>query len=418
MSDEIMQLHEKYPRSSSFYIFSNCEASYELQQAALAAGEEPATLFSDRGTQVHAVLAGRVDPALVDDAAVELAAELDSQDKSLAQKLYHKEDIDEEKSETRLWLRNGLFPVYSGQPDRWTLFERNAIYLRDFKSGWHPLDHYVATNSQLHSYVALLDEHYEHKIQTVIAQIIKPGRKSSPAMFDRQAVHASRMWAVAVVDRVTRAGPKTPKRGPWCTYCAGKSLCPLWAREIQALAPMIDAHVCDIPDLVLREMAPKLSLAATVIDKLQARLKARVKERPELFPDWRFAPGDPRRSIQSRHNADALASLVHKKQLLSLDEFLGSAQLAITRIESAIAKSQKVGRAAAAELMAAALGDLMEKVAPEPHLVYDPPGEAEREEIPLQIPADQSPAEDAPPKATKTLPTPDFLLSAGKDAPF
>jgi hypothetical protein len=412
-----MNLHEKYPRSSSFYIFSNCDPSFELQQAALAAGEEPATVFSDRGNDTHGVLSGRIDPALVDDATVELAAELDTQDKDFAGKLYKKADVNEEKAEERLWLRNGLLPLYSGQPDRWTLFEGNKVYLRDFKSGWHPLDHYVATNSQLHSYVALLDEHYEHKLDTVIIQIIKPGKKSPPAIFDRDAIHASRMWALAVVDKVTRPGPKTPTRGPWCTYCAGKSLCPLWAKEIQALAPMIEADVTEIPDLVLRELAPKLSLAATVIDKLLARLKSRVKARPDLFPDWRFAPGDARRSIKDP--ARAYSALVDRKHLLDPDAFFASVSVAVTRLESHIAKDQKVTRASAAELMANALGDLMEKVAPEPHLVYDPAGEPEQPKT-IQVQTNQSATEIAGPK-TKALPTPDFLLRAGQvrsDAPF
>lgn len=411
--------YQKYPRSSSFYIFSNCDASFELQQAALAAGEEPATVFSDRGTEVHSVLAGRIEPALVDDATIELAAELDTKDKAQAAKLYAKEDVNEEMSEMRLWMRNGLLPLYSGQPDRWTLFEQENVYLRDFKTGWHPLDHFVATNAQLHSYVALLDEHYAHRVKMVIAQIIKPGRKTPPAVFDPEAIHKSRMWALAVIERVTRKGPKTPTRGPWCTYCAGKSICPAWIKEIQTMAPLIDAQVSDIPDLVLRDLAPKLGLAATVIEKLLARLKSRVKERPDLFPDWRFETAAPKRSIAI--SAGAYDQLVERTRLLSRHEFLDCAHMAITKLESHISRSKKVSRATAAELMAQALGDFMQKVVPEPHLVYDPPGEAEREEIPAQVPPDQSPAAALPDREQKTpkaLPTPDFLRAAGKDAPF
>jgi hypothetical protein len=366
----VKELYERYPRSSSFYAYENCEVSFELMQAA---GEEPPNIFSDRGNEVHALLSGKKDPALAGDAEVELATELDLQDKALAKKLYEGVPVDEEHFEERLWLRNGLLPIYTGKPDRWRLYGgRKGIYLADFKSGWHPLDHYVATNCQLRSYVVLIDEASGRTLEQAVVAIHKPGKKSPPAVFDRAELDQARGWALEVVSKVTAKGPKTPNRGPWCTYCSGKVLCPAWRKEIEMLAPYSSAVVADIPDLVLAQMAPHLDLAKTVIEKLQARLKERVKDRPDLFPGWRFAQGEGRRSIDPEKNGEAFDILVTIAGDLGFNDFLASGRLSVTALQEFLMKNRRLSRASALELINTKLAAVIEKKLPDPHLVYDP----------------------------------------------
>jgi hypothetical protein len=362
------EAYKRFPRSSSFYCYENCEASFVLSQAS---GEDPPTPFSDRGTEVHGVLSGKIDKSAVDDAIIDLAADLAEQHWK-ARKLWSGQEpfSGERVLETRLWLRKGMTPVYSGQPD---IFEREGtrVMLTDYKSGWHPLDHIVATNCQLRSYVPLIDEHYDNEIDEVTAHIHKPGKKSPPAVFGRREINDARAWAIEVARRVTAKGPKNPNRGPWCTYCSGKVLCPLWRDEVIGLAELSTEIASGVPDAMLRQIAPRLALAATVIEKLRERLYLRAKQRPDLFPDWRFEPGDLRRLIDD--NEKAFDLLVTKHSGLSFTEFLESSRLSVGDIEGFVRKNKKMTVAQAQEWMAKILAGVMTKKPPlKDKMIYDP----------------------------------------------
>jgi hypothetical protein len=256
-----------HPRSSFFYSMDNCDAAFELSQAS---GEEPSTPYAEKGTRVHAVLAAKMPAKLLDDAEANLAADLGTQQVRLETAWLNGEVAQEVLIEQRLWLRKGLKPLYSGQPDRVTKSGVRAL-IPDFKTGWHPLDHIVATNCQLRSYVPLVVEEFSD-LEEVTVAIHKPGKRTPPAVFDKEGIVDAREWALDVVARATAKGPKKPTRGPWCTYCSGKVLCPLWRDEIAVRAQQYELAVRDIPDVVLRELAPNLGIAATVIEKLQKRL--------------------------------------------------------------------------------------------------------------------------------------------------
>jgi hypothetical protein len=249
------------------------------------------------------------------------------------------------------------------------------LLIPDFKTGWHPLDHIVATNAQLRSYVPLAVGEIEARggdlveIEQVTVAIIKPGKKSPPAVFDRQAIHDARVWALDVVDRATSKGPKKPNRGPWCTYCSGKVLCPLWRDDILQVAARVDVAVRDIPDLVLRELAPNLSIAATVIEKLQVRLEARVREAPNNFPDWRFDPGEKKRHLE--HVAKAAQILIEGEYLTSM-QFLDCCSAGITKLEANIKKANDFTNAQTAEVVKKTIGHLIDIRPNRDRLIYDP----------------------------------------------
>jgi Protein of unknown function (DUF2800) len=362
---------KRYPRSSFFYAMDNCDAAFELSQAS---GEEPSTPFAEKGTRVHRVLAKNAPKEQLDDAEADLAADLDSQRGRLLQAWLNGHEIEFELIEERLWMRKGLKPIYSGQPDR-VVESKQRLLIPDFKTGWHPQDHIVATNAQLRSYVPLAVDHFNEElgivgpIQEVTVAIHKPGKKSPPAVFDLEAINDARAWALDVVDRATRPGPKKPNRGPWCKYCSGKVLCPLWRDEIIGTAEYYNMAVREIPDTALRELAPKLSIAATVIEKLQARLESRVKEAPENFPDWRFEPGEKKRSIVNA--AEAGRRLVESDHL-TREAFMACCKVGITNLELAIRKKGNHSVAATKEIVNNRIGDLIEIKPTKDTLVYDP----------------------------------------------
>jgi hypothetical protein len=65
----------------------------------------------------------------------------------------------------------------------------------------------------------------------------------------------------------------------------------LWRDEIQSFADNPAETIDSLPDQRLAELAPKLDIAARVIERLKARLEERVKANPEAFSDWHFKPG-------------------------------------------------------------------------------------------------------------------------------
>jgi hypothetical protein len=361
---------KRYPRSSFFYSMDNCDAAFELSQAS---GEEPPTIYSDKGTSIHAVLAERALPKELDDAEADLAADLSDQRRRLVDGWVNSQ-VDFEMIEERLWMRKGLRPVYSGQPDR-VIVSGPRVLIPDYKTGWHPLDHIVATNSQLRSYVPLAVDEIELRrgelghVEEVTVAILKPGKKSPAAVFNAEAINDARAWALDVVARATAKGPKKPNRGPWCTYCSGKVLCPLWREDILTTAGQADVAVRDIPDLVLRELAPKLAIAATVIEKLKARLEARVKEAPDHFPDWRFEPGQKKRHISSVFKV--AKALIDAKHLTS-GQFLECCSVGITKLEDGIRKANDFTVSQTAEVLKATIGDYIDLKPDKDKLVYDP----------------------------------------------
>jgi Protein of unknown function (DUF2800) len=362
---------KRYPRSSFFYSMDNCDVAFELSQAS---GEEPPTIYSDKGTSIHAVLAGRVLPKELDDAEADLAGDLSDQRRRLVEGWLNGKKVEFEMIEERLWMRKGLRPVYSGQPDR-VIMSGPRLLIPDYKTGWHPLDHIVATNSQLRSYVPLAVDEIELRggelaqVEEVTVAILKPGKKSPPAVFNAQAIKDARDWALDVVARATAKGPKKPNRGPWCTYCSGKVLCPLWRDDILTIAGQVDVAVKDIPDLVLRQLAPKLSIAATVIEKLKARLEARVKEAPEHFPDWRFEPGQKKRHIA--HVLPVAKALIDAKYLTSA-QFLECCSVGITKLEEGVRKANDFTVSQTAEVLKSTIGGYIDLKPDKDKLVYDP----------------------------------------------
>jgi hypothetical protein len=355
-------LSEKnFPRGSEFYIYDNCEISFELMQSA---GEEPATPFADKGTRVHAVLAEKKEPKELDDAEADLAAELSTQFKSQFNPWKGDAEITQNLIEERIWMRAGWRPMYSGQPDR-VIVAGPRAFIPDFKTGWHPLDAITATNSQLRSYVPLVATEIEG-IEEVTVSIIKPGKKSAPAVFGPEEIKGATAWALEVVSRVKAPGPKKPTKGPWCQYCSGKVLCPLWRDELAIMAQM-DEAIGSLPDVQLRDLAPKLDIAGKVVEKLKARLYNRVQLAPGNFPDWRFEPGVVRRKIADPAKAYALL-----KEYVSAEEFVSTTSVAISELETIFRKARGLKTLEAAAEFNNLLASVIDKKPNKDSLVYDP----------------------------------------------
>jgi hypothetical protein len=127
--------------------------------------------------------------------------------------------------------------------------------------------------------------------------------------------------------------------------------------------------VREIPDLALRELAPKLAIAATVIEKLQARLYARVKEAPDNFPDWRFEPGQRKRSIDD--TVKAAKTIIDSKRLTAA-RFLEACSIGITKLETILRKDNDLTIIETEKLLNELVGSLITVKPNRDSLVYDP----------------------------------------------
>lgn len=354
--------HKHYPRGSSFYANSNCDVSFQLSQAS---GEEPPTPFSDRGSDVHAVIYGKEtdDDGIREEAQVLL---------SVRDQLVNDWSDGSPTTvfrEKRLWLTKGMKPFYSGQPDEFIVQGRRVL-LNEYKTSWHPLDDWVATNSQIRAYVPLIDAELKGQIDEITATLIKPGKQVPPAIFDREAIDDAHEWAVAVAATSMSKAEKVPKRGPWCKYCSGKVLCPLWRDEMLSLSELSSAIAGDVPDSMLRAIAPKLHLAREVADKLLARLYERVRAKPDFFADWHFAPAVSRRKIDDV--IEAFNALVVRNKVLTTAEFLVSSRLAVNDLELNIRKNQGITAQQARRLLEQLLAGVMQHNKGRDTLVYAP----------------------------------------------
>lgn len=363
MNQPKREVWERYPHGSSFYAYSNCPVSFRLSQAA---GPEPDTDDSLLGTQVHAVLAGSLDPAKASIEVVEKANDLALQhQEALAawSKDLEGENSDPPVIEHRIWLRQGFIPLYSGKPDRFLKVGKRVL-LSDFKTGWQTLDAWPATNCQLRAYVPLVDTHYKGKIDSVTAQIHKPGKRLPPTVFGRPEINEARQWATEVANAAIDSHGE-PNRGAWCKYCNGKSICPAWTKEVGTLALL---SVESLSDAALAKIGPKLDLAGQVVDRLKERLFARVRDNPEGFPDWRIDPGDLRRGI-----TDIGAAYKILQPLIGHDQFLKACRPAITELKRAIAAARSISLAKADAILSDLLepDSVMTKSLTKPKLVYE-----------------------------------------------
>jgi hypothetical protein len=368
----------KIPRASFFYPMDNCDAAFELSQAS---GEEPPTVYAEKGTRGHSTMAGRL--------GLDALSLPEQKDVETISRRYNDQLADwlagdkvtEILSEEEFAYRLRLKPVYNGHPDKVVFAGQERAFIPDFKFSWQPLNGLTATNRQLMAYVPLVKRHFP-ALQRIRTSIIPLSNKvNPPADYFEEDMKRAEIWALSVVDRATSTAKKYPNAGPWCQYCSGKVLCPIWQDQIPVIAAAPELAAETVSDEVLRAIAPKLKVAAKVIDRLFYRLEQRVREAPDLFPDWKFEPGSNR-----RHLDDPARAWKAVRDRLSPDEFVAACSLSVVSLEEAFYKrfsgTRKESDAALAELIKGLVRTKRTKAS----LTYDPkPIEADDATPPAEL---------------------------------
>lgn len=366
------------PRASFFYPMDNCDAAFELSQAS---GEEPPTVYAEKGTRGHSTMAGRTgieELPLAEQKEVETISR--RYNDQLADWLAG-DKVTEILSEEEFTYRVRLKPVYNGHPDKVVFAGPERAFIPDFKFSWQPLNGLTATNRQLMAYVPLVKRSFP-ALRAIRTSIIPLTNKlNPPADYYDEDMKRAEIWALSVVDRATAPGKKSPNAGPWCQYCSGKILCPIWQAQIPEIASAPELAAETIPDDVLRAVAPRLKIAAKVIDRLLDRLEQRVREAPDLFPDWTFEPGRNR-----RHLDDPGKAWKAVRDRLSPDEFVAACSLSVTLLEEAFYKRFGGTRKDSDAALALLIKDLVRIKRTKASLVYDPkPAETDSAPQPSEL---------------------------------
>lgn len=380
-------MNQKIPRASFFYPMDNCDASWELS---LASGEEPPTVYADKGTRGHAAIAGRIPQSDLSADEIKDVETIGRKYKARLEDWLAGDKVTEILTEEEFAYRLRLKPVFTGHPDKVVFAGPQRAFIPDFKFSWQPLDAMTATNRQLMAYVALASQRFP-KLREIRTAIIPLSNKlNPPADYDDHDISLAKDWAESVVARATAAGEKKPNAGPWCQYCSGKVLCPIWQRQIPELAAASPELQDGITDEALAQIAPRLKIAAKVIERLLDRLEQRVREAPEKFPGWSFQQGETRRSISAPAKAWKAV-----RERLSPDEFIAACSLSIIKLEEAYYHRFKGTRKESDAALGELLAGLIQYKRTKSSLVYDPkPTELLAGET---APADQLPLPDSEP---------------------
>jgi hypothetical protein len=248
--------------------------------------------------------------------------------------------------EERLWLRQGIEPVHSGQYDVCYLStDCTRALVLDAKTLYGEVDP-AEHNDQLRELVALFRFNYpgiKHYTVAILAPNL-PERVSIDTYDQLEAELALRRLRISLFEAADPAAPRTP--GRWCEHCPAQLQC----EELLALLPhaketlgrRIEAGEFQLP---LGEKGARLleeiKTVKEVIKSLEEAYKTELKTDPDCLPGWTLSNGRKLRSIPEVEKALEAWSA----QRYAMSDFLSCTDLVIGRLEEKLTVSTgKVGK--------------------------------------------------------------------------
>jgi len=247
--------------------------------------------------------------------------------------------------EERLWLRQGIEPVHSGQYDVCYVSSdyRRALML-DAKTLYGEIDP-AEHNDQLRELVALFRFNYpalEHYTVAILAPN-QPERISSATYDQLEAELALRLLRLSLFESADPGAPRTP--GAHCGHCPARLQCEE-ARSLIGHPYSVKARI-DAGGFVLplgekgARLLEEIKTAKTVLADLEEAYKAELKTDPDCLPGWQLSNGRKLRWIPEVEKAlEAWSS--HR---YAMSDFLSCTDLVLHRLEEKLAaQSGKVGK--------------------------------------------------------------------------
>ncbi len=291
MSDERLSL----PSASSRARDSRCPGALNLIRELRAAGvelEPVKKVWTVTGTRIHAASAGE---ELDLEHTETLALETVQSRLGWLQEALGVPPGTEEIVERRLWLRDGLRRIASGQPDRiWRIGKTSVI--PDIKTGWGDVEG-EDTNLQFRAYAVLEYVNRGDVEEVIVATISAHGKKPMPVRYDAEALTLALHEWLAEIEACNKPDAPRIAGAVQCNYCPAKLHCD----KAQASIPKVAALTIHESGLVVTNeqiaaLLDRCGLAKKMIGEIEAEAKRRLEADPECLPiegggKWGLKPG-------------------------------------------------------------------------------------------------------------------------------
>jgi hypothetical protein len=197
----------------------------------------------------------------------------------------------EELVERRLWLRDGLRKIASGQPDRiWRTGGTSII--PDIKTGWAEVEA-EDSNLQFRAYAVLEYVTRGDVEEVIVATIGAHGKKPMPVKYDAAALTLALHEWLAEIDECNKPDAPRVAGDIQCKYCPAKLHCD----KTQAVVRETSQLTIHVPGLTvsnddLAALLDRCGLAKRVIGEIEAESKRRLENDANCFGGrWMLEPG-------------------------------------------------------------------------------------------------------------------------------
>jgi Protein of unknown function (DUF2800) len=346
------------PSASAWHRYELCAGSWQLEQEAKRLGQaahqdSPA---AQRGTLIHAYLAGEVDEdgsqRKLDDESQRTADFLQERAQGEAQRIFGEEKT-WQLSEKRLWFLINGRKVASGKFDR-VIYSPSVALCQDFKSGWSEPDP-AEQNSQMKVLAVLVALHLPRTVRKVIVQVISGPFGVSEATYDYPALAEAYSEILATLKAIQAPEAPLSPSPEACRYCPAINICQAVKNLI---APLAKTQVSALPDGARgAKLLDEVELLQEHLDSIKEYYAARLSVDPAYdLPGYAMVPGAVRREV-----TDWEAARRRLGEWLELADIEGAANYRLGELEKALGRKLSLKGKPLKERMGEILAGLIEE---------------------------------------------------------
>ena len=347
---------QNLPSASAFRRYELCHGSFQLEQEAWRLGQaaHEASVAAERGTRIHAYLAGQPDEdgkeIVLTDTEETTADFLQERATDQINRIFGDQAV-QQLNEKRLWLTVNGKRALSGQFDR-CIYTPTVALCIDFKTGFSQPDP-AEQNSQMKVLAVLVALHMPDTLQEVIVQIVSGPFGVTEYRYDLPALARAYeeilVTLKAIGDPMAALTPSVES----CRYCPAKLICPALQDKRVGIARMELTTLPDGPQasMILDDVAVIRSRCDEIVAYYEAKLLA---DPSYEIPGYAMLPGPQRREV-----ANWKAARARLEEFVGAEELEQLANYSIPSVEKLIAKALKLKAKEAGLKLAEILGDLL-----------------------------------------------------------
>jgi hypothetical protein len=269
--------------------------------------------------------------------------------------------------EKRLWYRQGLDRIFSGQADYVCLdHAAGRALIIDYKTGRLEVDT-AADNLQLRALVVLLKHNWPF-LTEISATIIEPwvSWESEFVVYSGEALEQAQNQILSYVD-LARWAPEVRFAGPHCKHCPARAHC---QEAIDFALSLSESERDDKGLIILPRGEPgvalweKIKVAKKLLKGLEEAYERILENEPEALPGYIMPPQGRERRIVA-YPAKLKAALA---PYLSSEEIDGCAEFHVAKIEELLGLKHKIAGKALERTFADAIGDVVSIVHDKPFI--------------------------------------------------